>query len=165
MYITSGHNPDALRPNSHNLAWPGPRLLLVEQNDPLDQKDLKFAEQHYFVFEFVQAPMSRIDMLRAALLRAMRGPINLRGPLLFTENALSEDDVNRLSGDVENNKWIIERATDPADGRLTLLVLGLGIVENPLFPTFLENLNPGLSEADTEACLKAIQEHLVWKGR
>lgn len=163
MFITSDSNPSAMKADSRCMTWPGPRLLLIKPQSRFSQLQKKNAQQSFFVFDFISDPISRFDALRAVIIRAAQGRVELRGALLYYEGTLSDDEFDRLRNATQKDIWFIEHATDPADGRLTLLVLGAGIVENPLFLTFFANLNPGISEECTGDCLAAIHEHLVWR--
>lgn len=162
MFITSDHNPEALKPDGRCMAWPGPRMLIIRPQSDFGQPRKMTAQQYYFVFDFNGDVSSRFEALRTVIVRGAQGKIKLRGPLLYSENMLADTEVDRLQNAVDENNWFIESATDPADGRLTLVVLGAGIVENPLFLTFLENLNPEITEECTGECLAAIDRHLTW---
>ncbi|WP_236629199.1 hypothetical protein, partial [Sulfitobacter sp. HI0076] len=150
-------------PKRRTMTWPGPRILVTGAEGQPSRDWIASAEVYYLVVDLLVAPVSRFDALRNVLNRAARARINLRGPLLFSNKAIPDNEVGRLEQAVRDDPWLIEATADPVDGKFTMLVLGESVVTNPLFKNFFGSLHEGVTEMQTGNCITLMQEHLVWR--
>lgn len=162
MFITTTHNPSALEPKQRAMAWPGPRILLAGFDGQPTRDWIASAEVHYLVIDLAVPPASRFDALRIAITRATRARIEMGGPLLYTDNGLPENEIERLEQAARQDPWLIEYTTEPVDGQFSMLALGERIVTNPLFRSFFTNLHEGVTEMQTGGCIALMEEHLIW---
>lgn len=163
MFITSKHNSSALEPNARSMSWPGPRIILVGSDDHAAHDWITSAEVYYLVIDLAASPTSRFECLRIAITRAARSRIVLGGPLLFSNNGIPDKEVERLERAVKQDPWMIEFATDPMDGKFSMLTLGEKIVTNPLFAEFFTKLHEGVTEMQTGSCIAVMKEHMEWR--
>jgi hypothetical protein len=163
MFITTQHNPSALDPKQRAMTWPGPRIVLADFDGQPTQDWIASAEVHYLVVDLAARAESRFDALRIAITRTTRARIKMGGPLLYTNNGLPDNEVERLEQAARQDPWLIEFTTDPVDGKFSILVLGEKIVTNPLFKNFFTNLHEGITEMQTGNCIALMEKHLVWR--
>ncbi len=164
MLILSCDSPTALTPEAIDrcLSWPGPHLLAFGPPGALDRTAIAAAQRHFLTFEFASPPTSGIDIVRSVILRAIGGRIDPCGPLLFAQGMPDDAEIAAATRAVKRDKWLIKALIDPGDGHLTQLLLGAGIIENPLLERLFSTLEATLTDAMTDACLKEIDTHLVW---
>lgn len=165
MFITTADNPAALRPAAGFMTWPGPRILCCSEDAMLSLDAMQAAEARYIVFEFLNRPTSALATMRAVIIELWERnrQRKLSGPLLFTCVDLPDEEQLRLNREALS-PWLFEYALDPADGRLEWLALGSGIVENPLFLTYLTTLPPRVTEAQYPECFALIEKHLIGRA-
>ena len=161
MFITSTSNLAALNPKARAMSWPGPRMLLSSSDGQESLEWIASAEHYYLVIDLAVKPASRFDALRIAITRAARARIGMSGPLLFSNNVISDMEVERLERAVKQNPWFIEYANDPMDGRFSMLVLGARIVTGALFEGFFSNLHEGVTETQIGSCICSLEKHLT----
>ena len=163
MYITSAHNLAALDPKTRAMRWPGPRILLTGPEPAEDTTQLQVALRYYLVVDLAETPSSRFNALRLAITRLARARVAMHGPLLFADDAVPDQEVDRLAEALRDDPWLVEFATDPVQDSLSMLVLGEKIVANPLFTTFFTNLAARTTEAQTGYLINEIENHLAWR--
>lgn len=162
MFITIADNPAALRSAAGFMTWPGPRILCCSEDSMLSPDAMQAAESRYLVFEFLNRPTSALAAMRAVIIELWERnrQRKLSGPLLFTCIDLPAEEQLRLTREA-SSPWLFDYALDPADGRLRWLALGTGVVENPLFMTYLTTLPALVTEAQYPECFALIEEHLI----
>lgn len=163
MFITTKHNPSVLDPKQRAMTWPGPRIVLIDLDEQPTRDWIASAEVHYLVIDLAAPAASRFDSLRIAITRATRARIEMGGPLLYTNNGLPGNEVERLEQAARKDPWLIESTTDPVNGKFSMLALGERIVTSPLFKKFFINLHEGVTEEQTAGCIALMKEHLVWR--
>lgn len=163
MFITTKHDPSALDPKHRAMTWPGPRIVLIDLDEQPTRDWIASAEVHYLMVGLAERPASRFDALRIAIIRLIRARIEMGGPLLYTNNGLPGNEVERLEQAARKDPWLIESATDPMNGKLTILVLGEKVVANPLFKNFFSNLHERVTEPQTSDCIATMKDHLIWR--
>jgi len=165
MFITTTSNASALDPKRRLMTWQGPRILIALSDGQAVSDWIASAELYYLVIDLAASPVSRFDAIRIAITRTARERIEMRGPLLFCNKNISDNEVGRLERAAAQDPWLIESTTDPVDGELSILVLGERIVTNPLFKNFFNNLHEDVTQMQTAGCLALLEKHLVWRKK
>lgn len=145
-------------------SWPGPACLCLLPGHGLAAAEITHAQRQFFIFDFMPAPVSRLGMLRTVILQLMRQrSLPLKGPLLFAADGSEPIAFGELARKVDANPFVIEYRLNPETGVLDQLLLGGGIMGNPLFPTFFRNMQEDLEEAHAAKSLSVLKEHLVFE--
>jgi len=142
-------------------AWPGPACLCLLPGHGLGAGDISRAEERFLVFDFLPGPPSGLVLLRAVTGQVSRRAALPDGPLLFAAGDPDRVVFEGSGAAAAADPLVIEYGLNPDTGALDRLLLGSGIMGNPLLLTFFANMQAELEEPYAADSLALLKEHLV----
>lgn len=139
--------------------WPGPRCLVV----PAGRAVPASPGHDWRRLRYLDTPGPALSVIRDAVIRLARFRQMGEGALLFAGMQLAPEELAALRVRAEEDPFAADLGPGAGDGPdhgLGWLLLGAGIVSNPLFVPFFANLHDPAAQ-DPAAVFDQVKYHLV----